>query len=319
MSQLFNFLLIPGFSMMDFSAAAEPLRSANRMGGDLYRWRTLSQDGQPVPASNGMSIAVDASLVDLHKDEMLFVVAAYEPLASIKPELAPWLKRQDRAGVTLGGIDTGTFVLAQAGLMRGYRMTVHWEAIDSLIESYPDLDVRHELFEIDRRRITSAGGTSSMDLMLELIAQGHGRALAQRVSEQFIHARIRPRSDSQRDAVMQRYTVENPKLQAVIERIELSIDKAIDVQELAHGVGITRRQLERLFRTYLDQSPGAFRQRLRLDKARHLLQQSELSILQISIACGFESPSYFGRCYREHFKRTPRQDRAVLTGHVDPN
>lgn len=314
MSQLFNFLLLPGFSMMDFSAAAEPLRSANRMGGDLYRWRTLSQDGKPVPASNGMSIAVDAALVDLRSDDMLFVVAAYEPLANITAELLRWLKRQDSAGVTLGAIDTGTFVLARAGLMRGYRMTVHWEAIDSLIESYPGLDVRHELFEIDRRRITSAGGTAAMDLMLELIAQGHGRALAQKVSEQFVHNRIRPRSDLQRDAVVLRYTVDNPKLQVVIERIEQNIEKPIDLDELALDVGITRRHLERLFRTFLKQSPGVFRQRLRLDKARHLLQQTDLSILQISIACGFESPSYFGRCYREHFKRTPRQDRAVLTG-----
>lgn len=319
MSQLFNFLLLPGFSMMDFSAAAEPLRSANRMGGDLYRWRTLSQDGLPVVASNGMSIAVDAPLLDLHKDEVLFVVATYEPLAHIQPALMQWLKRQDCAGVTLGGIDTGAFVLAKAGLMRGYRMTVHWEAIDSLVESYPDLDVRHALFEIDRRRITSAGGTASMDLILELIAQGHGRELAQRVSEQFIHARIRPRSDTQREDVVQRYTLDNPKLQAVIERIELNIEKNIDVDELAKGVAITRRQLERLFRTYLHESPAAFRQRLRLDKARHLLQQSDLSILQISIACGFDSPSYFGRCYRQRFNRTPRQDRTVMTGTARQN
>jgi AraC family carnitine catabolism transcriptional activator len=232
----------------------------------------------------------------------------------IKPALLSWLKRQDRAGMTLGGIDTGAFVLAQAGLMRGYRMTVHWEAIDAFTESYPGVDVSHELFEIDRRRITSAGGTSSMDLMLELIAQAHGQALAMRVSEQFLHGGIRPQKHLQRLAVPQRYTLTHRKLQAVIERIEQHIDTSLDLDELASGVNITRRQLERLFRTHLQESPAAFCQRLRLDKARHLLQQSDLNILQISLACGFDSPSYFGRVYRERFKRTPRQDRAVLTG-----
>lgn len=315
MSQLFNFLLIPGFSMMDFAAAAEPLRSANRLKGtELYRWRTLSQDGEPVAASNGMSIAVDGPLIDLDPDDMLFVVAAYEPLANIEPALLRWLKRQDRAGMTLGGIDTGAFVLAQAGLMRGYRMTVHWEAIDSFIESYPGVDVSQELFEIDRRRITSAGGTSSMDLMLELIAQAHGQALAVRVSEQFVHGGIRPQKHLQRTAVPQRYTLTNRKLQVVIERIELHLESSLDLDELASGVNITRRQLERLFRTHLQESPAAFCQRLRLDKARHLLQQSDLNILQISLACGFDSPSYFGRVYRERFKRTPSKDREVLTG-----
>lgn len=319
MAQLFAFLLIPGFSMMDFASAAEPLRSANRMGGDLYRWRTLSQDGLPVPASNGMSIAVGGGLEDLAEGDMLFVVATYEPLAELTAALVPWLRRQDRLGVTLGGVDTGAFVLAHAGLMNGVRMTVHWEAIDALIESYPDLQVSHELFEIDGRRVTSAGGTSSMDLMLELIAQDHGAELAMKVCEQFVHGKIRARRDLQRLAVPHRYNLQNRKLQAVIERIERNIDKDLSIEELASGVCITRRQLERLFRTELDESPAEFRQRLRLDKARQLLQQSDLSIMQVSMACGYDSPSYFARCYRERFSRTPRQDRVVLTGRVVDN
>lgn len=314
MSRLFTFLLIPGFSMMDFAAVAEPLRSANRMGGDLYRWRTISQDGLAVAASNGMSIAVDGALPDLGPEDTLIVVAAYEPLAAITAQLTQWLRRQHRRCVTLGGIDTGAFVLAHAGLMAGYRLTVHWEAIDAFSESYPDLQVSHELYEIDRRRLTSAGGTASMDLMFELIAQAHGPELALKVSEQFVHGPIRARQVLQRLEAPQRYRFNNRKIHAVIERIEQNLEKDINVDDLARGVCVTRRHLERLFRATLQVSPAEFRQRLRLEKARQLLQQSDLTILQISVACGYDSASYFARCYKVRFNCTPSQDRGVLTG-----
>lgn len=314
MSKLFTFLLIPGFSMMDFSAVAEPLRSANRMGGDLYRWRTISQDGMPVAASNGMTIAVDGPVLELGPQDTLIVVAAYDPLALINTALVQWLRRQDKAGATLGGIDTGAFVLAHAGLMKNSRLTVHWEARDSFVESYPGLHVSHELYEIDERRLTSAGGTSSMDLMLELIAQAHGSELALKVSEQFVHGPIRARQALQRLDAPKRYNFNNRKIHAVIERIEQNLEKDMDVDELARGVCVTRRHLERLFRATLQVSPAEFRQRLRLEKARQLLQQSDLSIMQISVACGYESPSYFARRYKEKFNCTPRQDRAVITG-----
>lgn len=315
MSKLFTFLLIPGFSMMDFAAVAEPLRSANRMGGDLYRWRTISQDGLPVPASNGMSIAVDGTLPELMSEEdTLMVVAAYDPMAALMESLPQWLRRQDKAGCTLGAIDTGAFVLAHAGVMKGYRMTVHWEAIDSFKELYPDLQVSHELYEIDRRRMTSAGGTSSMDLMLELIAQDNGPDLALKVSEQFVHGPIRARQVLQRLEAPKRYNFTNRKIHAVVERIERNLEKDMDVDELARGVCVTRRHLERLFRSALQVSPAEFRQRLRMEKARQLLQQSDLTIMQISVACGYESPSYFARCYKERFKCTPSRDRAIMTG-----
>lgn len=302
--------------MMDFAAVAEPLRSANRMGGDLYRWRTVSQDGLPVVASNGMSIAVDSALPEMTREDTLIVVAAYDPLAALSADLPQWLKRQNKAGCTLGGIDTGAFVLAHAGLMKGYRMTVHWEAIDAFNESYPGCHVSHELYEIDNRRLTSAGGTASMDLMLELIAQDHGPALALKVAEQFVHGQIRARQVLQRLDAPKRYNFTNRKVQAVIERIEQNIEKDLDVDELAQGVCITRRHLERLFRAALQISPAEFRQQLRLEKARHLLQQSDLSVLDISVACGYESPSYFARCYKERYKCTPRQDRSVMSGAV---
>jgi AraC family carnitine catabolism transcriptional activator len=198
MSQDVYFLLMPGFSALGFISALEPLRVANRFRGELYRWHILSADGGAVLASNGMSVNADAALEPLKKGATLLVVAGFEPLQFATPALEHWLRRLDHEGVTLGAIDTGACVLAEAGLLDGHRLTLHWEAIDAFKEAYPHLSVTQELFEIDRRRITCAGGTASIDLMLDLIAQAHGPELAIQVSEQFVLSRIRPRKDHQR-------------------------------------------------------------------------------------------------------------------------
>lgn len=169
-----------------------------------------------------------------------------------------------------------------------------------------------ELFEIDGPRITSAGGTASIDLMLDLIAQAHGPQLAVQVSEQFVLGRIRPRQDHQRLQVATRYGVSNRKLVQVIGEMERHTEPPLTTLELAERIQVTRRQLERLFRVHLDDTPSNFYLGLRLDKARQLLRQTDLSVLQVSLACGFESPSYFSRSYHARFAASPSQDRAVL-------
>lgn len=309
MSQDFYFLLLPGFSAIGFISAIEPLRVANRFRGGLYRWHVLSVDGGAALASNGMSVNADAALEPLKKGATLLVVAGFEPLRSFGAALEHWLRRLDGEGVTLGGIDTGSVVLAEAGLLEGHRVALHWEAIDAFKESYPQLSVTQELFEIDRRRISSAGGTASIDMMLDLIGQAHGPQLAIQVSEQFVLGRIRPRKDHQRMEVASRYGINNKKLVQVIGEMEQHSEPPLSTLALAESVKITRRQLERLFRLHLNDTPSNFYLGLRLDKARQLLRQSDLSVLEVSIACGFESPSYFTRSYRARFTRCPREDR----------
>ncbi|MGB5826940.1 MAG: GlxA family transcriptional regulator [Pseudomonas mandelii] len=312
MSQDFYLMLMPGFSAIGFISAIEPLRVANRFRGELYRWHVLSADGGAVLASNGMSVNADAALEPLKKGATLLVVAGFEPLKFATPALEHWLRRLDNEGVTLGAIDTGSFVLAEAGLLDGHRLTLHWEAIDAFKESYPQLSVTQELFEIDRRRITSAGGTASIDLMLDLIAQAHGPELAIQVSEQFVLGRIRPRKDHQRMEVATRYGISNKKLVHVIGEMEQHSEPPLSTLELAESIKVTRRQLERLFRLHLNDTPSNFYLRLRLEKARQLLRQTDMSVLEVSIACGFESPSYFTRSYRAKFARCPREDRRRL-------
>ncbi|MEB0092853.1 GlxA family transcriptional regulator [Pseudomonas sp. CCI1.2] len=312
MSQDYYFLLMPGFSIMGFVSAVEPLRVANRFGGELYRWHVLSIDGGAVIASNGMSVNADAALEPLKKGATLWVVAGFEPLQCCTPALEHWLRRLDHDGVSLGAIDTGSFVLAQAGLLDGHRLTLHWEALDAFKESYPQLVVTQELFEVDRRRITSAGGTASIDMMLDLIGQAHGPELAIKVSEQFVLGRIRPRKDHQRMQIATRFGVNNKKLVQVIGEMETHTEPPLSTLQLAEGIQVTRRQLERLFRLHLNDTPSNFYLGLRLEKARQLLRQTNMSVLEISIACGFESPSYFTRSYKGRFVRCPREDRQRL-------
>ena len=313
MAQDFYFRLLPGFSSLGFISAIEPLRVANRFRGELYRWHVLSCGGGAVLASNGMSVNAEGGFEALEAGATLLVVAGFDPLTHVTPALIQWLRRLDNDGVTLGGIDTGSVVLAQAGLLDGYRLTLHWEALEAFKESYPRLQVTQELFEIDRQRITCAGGTASIDLMLDLIAQAYGPELAIQVSEQFVLGRIRQRKDHQRMQVASRYGIHNKKLVQVIGEMEQHSEPPLSTAQLALGINVTRRQLERLFRLHLNDTPRNFYLGLRLEKARQLLRQTDMSVLDISIACGFESPSYFTRSYRARVTCAPRQDRVAAT------
>lgn len=304
-----GFLLLPRFPMMGFLSAVEPLRVANRFKPDSYRWRLLSLDGGAVTASNGMSLNVDGALTDPGTESLIFVVAGFEPMAHYDASLAGWLRHASSSAV-IGAIDTGAFLLAEAGLLDGHRVTLHWEAIPSFQEQYPAIAVTQELFEIDGRRITCAGGTASLDLMLDLIGHVHGNELALQISEQFVYGRIRSHQDHQRMRIGRRYSVTNKKLIQAIETMERHTESPLGTPALAGDLGITSRQLERLFKMHLDETPSSFYLGLRLDKARQLLRQTDLSVLEVSLACGFESASYFSRCYRARFDQSPSNDRS---------
>jgi len=309
MPETFHFLLLPGFSALGFISALEPLRVANRFRPGLYQWRVLSLDGGAVLASNGMSVNADAGLEVLPPGARALLVAGFEPLKAYSGALRTWLRKVAGEGGTLGGIDTGAFVLAEAGLLGDARVTLHWEATSAFKERWPAANVTQELFEIDDRLITCAGGTASIDLMLDLIAQAHGSDLAMEVSEQFVLGRIRPRQDHQRMALASRFGTRNKKLLHVIAAMEQHTETPLTSSALAASIGVTRRQLERLFQVHMHSTPSHFYLVLRLDKARQLLRQTALSVTEVSIACGFELPSYFARCYKGRFGRSPRQDR----------
>jgi transcriptional regulator GlxA family with amidase domain len=309
-TQTFGFLLLPEFSLLAFTSAMEPLRSANRLSGQsLYEWRVISKGGAAVPSSGGIEVLAQASIDAVERLPNLLVVAGLNAHLFDDRSVLAWLRRIERRGCRLGALSTGSYVLARAGLLGGYRCTIHWETMDAFREAYPEIDVTTEVYEIDRNRMTCSGGTAALDLMLSLIALDHGRELATAVAEQFIHERIRDQREPQRMALRNRLGIAHPKLLEVIGLMEGNLEEPLARTDLASRAGISTRQLERLFRKYLQRTPTRYYLDLRLTQARSLLGQTAMSVLDVALACGFVSASHFSKCYRELFHRTPREER----------
>ncbi len=310
--EVFGFYLIPKFSMLTFTSAIEPLRCANRLAGqDLYAWRLFSEQGGPVAASNNIELLTEGDMDEPGRLDHLIVVAGLNVEKYEDKRLFAWLRRLDRTGCRVGALSTGSYILARAGLLDGYRCTIHWENLAGFQEVFSHLDITGELYEIDRNRMTCSGGTAALDMMLSIIAVEHGRDLATQVAEQFIHERIRDQRDQQRMGLRSRLGISHPKLLQVIALMEENLEEPVPRAELARRAGMSTRQLERLFRKYLSRTPTRYYLELRLYRARTLLAQTSMSVLDVALACGFVSASHFSKCYREFFNRTPREERLL--------
>ncbi|MEO1563163.1 MAG: GlxA family transcriptional regulator [Pseudomonadota bacterium] len=306
------FLLLDKFSMMSFSAAIEPLRLANlRIGQQIYDWKTVSEDGETVRASNGIKINVDGGLEDLGRNITIIVCGGVDIQETSTKPVLNWLRREARKGYEIGGICTAAYTLARAGLLDGKRATIHWENSDSFAEEFPDIDLTKSVFCVDGKRFTSSGGTSSLDMMLKVIATEQGQDAANWVADQAVYSAVRSERDEQRLSVPTRIGVRHPKLSAVIKMMEASIEEPVSPSILAEEVGMSTRQLERLFRKYLDRSPKRYYMELRLQKARNLLLQTDMSVINVALACGFYSPSHFSKCYRAQYEITPYRERGA--------
>jgi transcriptional regulator GlxA family with amidase domain len=305
------FLLVPQFSMMSFSAALEPLRSANRQSGrSLYEWQLVSVDGKAVEASNGIEIDVDASVDALGKLDMLVACVSLDPIQHAGGRrLLHTLRRLARHGCRMGAISGGTFLLAQAGLLAERRCTVHWEFADLFRATYPHLDLVQDLYVVDRDVFTCSGGTAALDLMLHFVREHFGAELAISVAEQFLHPRIREHGDHQRMDVQTRYGVQESRMADVIRLMESTLSDPIGIEEISRRVGLSARQVERLFVAQLGMPPGRFYLSLRLERARLLLQQGSQSVREVAFECGFASSSHFCHVYRDAFNHSPTADR----------
>lgn len=307
-----GFVLTPYYSMIAFSSAIEPLRMANRLSGcELYQWVTYTVDGKPVPASNGLEIMPDAALAEAGDLNTLFVCSGLDVEAACDRNTLAWLRKLGQQRMNFGALCTGSHVLARAGLLDGYRCTIHWENIASMREAFPRVVVSYELFEIDRDRYTSAGGTAPLDMMLNLITQQVGTEIATAISEAFACERIRGRHDRQRIPLQLRLGTSQPKLIETVSIMESNIEEPIGLDELARHVGVSRRQLERLFQKHLNCVPTRYYLELRLARARQLLLQTSISIVDVAFACGFVSAPHFSKCYRDYYGIPPREERRL--------
>ncbi len=304
-------VLVPGFSLMAYASTLEPLRAANRIAeAELYAWTSWSMAGGPLRASNEVQVLTEPldPTVDPVPD-LVMVCAGIGGERYRDRHLEAALRLLARRGARIGAVSTGSFILARAGLLEGYRCTVHWEYIEAFERAFPHIEVVRGLYVIDRDRLTCAGGTAPIDLMLELLRRRHGGELAARVTDEFVYGRGREADEPQRLAPAFRHRIHHPALVKAVEIMERNLERPLSTAAVARRTGLSARQLERLFKKHVGRSPARFYLDLRLERARRLLRGSTLSITEVAFACGFETVSHFARCYRARFGLRPSEER----------
>ncbi|KIC46033.1 MAG: GlxA family transcriptional regulator [Ruegeria sp.] len=309
-TQHFTFLLIEEFSHLAFSCAVEPLRIANLVAGEeLYSWSILSEDGENATCSNGTKTVVDGGIASIPKCDRLFVLSGINMQAHASRPLLATLRRQRALGTQIGALCSGAWLLAEAGFLDGSEAAIHWEYHDSFMEAFPEVNLVRSVFTVEGKFITASGGTATADLMLHLIEQDHGHDLSVSVSDQMVYNAVRNSTAEQRVSIQSRSGMRNAHLANAIQIMEKSIESPVSPSEIAEEIGISTRQLERLFGKYLNASPKKYYMEMRLDRARKLLLQTEASVTEVALACGFKNPGHFSRVYRTNFGVTPHLQR----------
>ncbi|HVY21072.1 MAG TPA: GlxA family transcriptional regulator [Bauldia sp.] len=316
-TQRIGFALIGNFALMSYASATEPLRAANLLSGvPLYDILPLSADGRPVASSSG--IAVDCAPIASRgrRCHTIFVCAG--------GGLADWqgqetmiasLRRLARQGVRIGAISSGAYILAAAGLLDGRDFTIHWEHAPVLRETFPHLNPRQARYVMDGDRITCGGGVAPLDMTHALIAERMGSHFARRVSDWYLHTAVAEPTAPQRGSAAERFGTHHPKLLAVLEKMEATVERPLSRTAMATFAGVSARHLDRLFTSHLGEKFLAAYHRIRLDHARRLLEQSPLSIAQIAFATGFSSAAHFSRIFKGAQGETPRERRETIFPH----
>ncbi len=313
----YGFLTLANYSLIAVANAIEPLRMANRLvGKEVYEWSVISLDGHAIESSSGLKLSPSEPLDRLGALDILFVCGGVNIREAVSPALLTALRRMAERRIALGALCTGGYALARAGLLDNFRATIHWENMSALREEFPRVLISDQLFTIDRNRFTCSGGTAPLDLMLNLIEAKLGSRVSQRVSEQFIVDRVRKDKDRQYIPLRARVGVSHRGLIRVAQLMEENIEKPLSLERIAKATGLSRRQIERLFKRDLNCVPKRYYLEMRLRRARELLLQTSMPIMDITAACGFQSPPHFSKCYRKQYGYPPSAERKI--GHLQP-
>ena len=302
----FDFVLLPKLTMLALSAAIEPLRIANQISQkELYRWRTMTRDGQPIRCSNNLRLVPDCALSEPERGARVFVCSGVEPAETLDPGLAQWAARQRAFGTPVGAVCTGAFTLARAGLLEGRRFTLHWENQPGFVERFPDLMPTPNLYEVDGDLMTCAGGSASTDMMLSLIEADFGPEFALVVSDMCLHGRGHVGAVPQKTAQSAVIGSRNRHLIAAMRVMQANIEDPLPIERIAAEAGISKRQLERSFLHHTQLSPRRYYADLRLSRAYALLSETDLPISEVAAATGFGGTSAFARAFRGKFGNAP--------------
>ena len=318
-----GFFLLPQFSLVSLGGALDVLARANEAVSEkLFELSLFSADGAPVASGSGAEVVVQGSLLSAAGQPLanpftgldaLFVLSDAPLPQKGHEQLIAALQAFAVPKKIIGGFGTGPYLLARANLLTAYRTTIHWPYASLFAEDFAGTVVSTNLFEIDRERLTCASGNASFDMMLAWIAQRlpdeAGDEVVAELIDHFGHERQRTAKEHQRIPLSARIGGGQPKLTEAVSLMEANFEEPLPTEEIARLVGVSRRQLERLFKQYLNSLPSRYYLELRLTRARHLLQQTSQSILQIGLSCGFSSGPHFSSAYRNHFGITPREQR----------
>jgi transcriptional regulator GlxA family with amidase domain len=293
---------------MSYASSVEPLRAANRLSGrDLYRWWHATPGDQPAIASSGAAVLPDFTIgSEVHDLDLLLVCAGGNPAEFNDKQTFAWLRKLARQGVVIGGVSAGPFILAKAGLLSGRRCTVHWEHMPAFQEAFPDVALTRSLFELAGDRITCSGGVAGLDMMTALIGRDHSYELGAAVSDWFLHTYVRDGMGPQRMDLRFRLGIADQNVLAALTAMEENIEEPLSREQLADLVGVSLRQLERSFRAHVRRGVHQHYLALRLDRARRLLRETSLAVVEVALATGFGSASQFARAFRRAFGFPPR-------------
>jgi transcriptional regulator GlxA family with amidase domain len=306
----FGFLLLPQFTLLAFSAALDPLRIANQLAQKpLYGWLAVSPDSRAVSSSSGIDIDVHLGLDDLKPDTYLFVCSGNNGTNAATDTVLGRVRRHVRFGGKVGGVCTGAATLARAGLLEGKTFTLHWENQPGFIEAFPDLTPSPQRFEKDGDFMTSGGGVAATEMMISVIAKDYGEDFAIAVSDMCLNGPDVTTRTEQRSSIAKAISSRNPRVLSVLRAMYDNVETPLTLSELAASAGISRRQIERQFRQLLDEAPAQTYRNIRLDRARTLLMETNLSVIEIAMATGFNSNAVFSRHYKERYGETPRGHR----------
>ena len=313
-TQHFIFALVEDFTHLAFACAVDPLRIANLISGqELYRWSYASLDGERAASSDGTMVLTHHRFDDLPHSHRLFALSGIGVRQRDHRVLIAALRRADRMRNTrIGALCSGAYVLARAGFLDGLQAAIHWEFHDGFAEEFPEVNLVRSVFVSDEKFITASGGTATADLMLHLVEQDHGHDLSVAVADQMVYNAVRNATSAQRVSLQSRNGMRNAHLARAITLMQAQLDEPVPPSTIAQELGISTRQLERLFGKYLNSTPKKYYMEMRLDRARHLLVQTEMSVIDIAIACGFQSPGHFSRVFRTAYGVTPMMQRARL-------
>jgi transcriptional regulator GlxA family with amidase domain len=312
----FGFVLLPSFTLLSFSSAVEVLRMANHLSASpVYRWSMLHPERAEVASSNGIAVAT-RPLDPLDMPDIVFVCGGTNIRTACDPQTLSMLRMLATRGVTMGSLCTGAYALARAGLLNGYRCSTHWENLAALRQEFPGVGFEEEVFVVDRDRVTCTGGTAPLDMMLHLISPRIGREVRASIASQFIVAHVRDARDRQRVPLSARVGVARETLVEVATLMEANIEEPLSLGELAQLSHSSQRQIQRMFRDQLGVTPTQYYLNLRLQRARELLTQTGLSVMNITVACGFQSACHFSKTYRKLFGVTPSSERGWRFHHT---